>query len=485
MPGFTVTGDLGSGTSGRTSTSTWSAVRIHDDRRVVIKILRVPDVAEARSHAHRLMRAVQRIGNEHLVRQHDALALADGTLALVFDELEGGSLAQVLGARGALSPGETITTVAPLFGALAELHTAGMVHGDLTPETVLFSGDGRPQMIAIGAIGLLGRRNGARGEASGFVAPEVAGGAAPSPASDVYAMAAIGWFCLAGVSPVPAAEGATLTLGPETPPRLVQVLTSCLCTDPGVRPSAGMVATEVFDASRAEPVRMESPSDPAAEITRRIRLAAVPASPRPQARNRKGHRTALTVVIMALVVALALVSGATLFWRLHPEATGSLAARSAVRVPELVGGQRARGAAVPQKVTDVVTVRSSPKLAAMELLQALADARALAYAARDPGLLDLVYAPDAPKAALDRSNIAAALRNGATYLGLGFVVKDVAYLDGTSDTARIRATIVTPAYTTGHPDGRKLTHNQETVGPSVFTVGYVPDGWRILSMTAP
>jgi hypothetical protein len=139
----------------------------------------------------------------------------------------------------------------------------------------------------------------------------------------------------------------------------------------------------------------------------------------------------------------------------------------------------------PKGITDVVTAPDSPRVAAAGLLQALVDARALAYVARNPALFDLVYAPGAPKARVDRSNIATALKNGATYLGLAFVAKDVSFLDGTSDTARIRATIVTPDYETGQPDGRKIPHEQEIAGPSVFALSLGPDGWRILSLTAP
>lgn len=135
--------------------------------------------------------------------------------------------------------------------------------------------------------------------------------------------------------------------------------------------------------------------------------------------------------------------------------------------------------------TEVLSTPGSPRSDAAALLQALVDARALAYLARDPSLLDLVYAPGAAKAALDRSNIARAREMGATYLGLTFIVKDVAFLDGTSGAARIRATIITPAYETGQPDGRRVSHPREIVGPSVFTLSLAPDGWRILGLTQP
>jgi hypothetical protein len=127
----------------------------------------------------------------------------------------------------------------------------------------------------------------------------------------------------------------------------------------------------------------------------------------------------------------------------------------------------------------------SPRTAAAELLQALVDARALAYIARSSALLDLVYAAGATRAAVDRGNIATALKNGGTYLGLSYTIKDAAFLDGTSGTARIRATILTPAYDTGQPDGRKIPHAQETLGPCVFSLTLTPDGWRILGLTVP
>ena len=454
-------------------------VRAHDDRQLVVTILRVPNVTEAKAQVTHLIGVIRRIDNEHLVGHHSAIALADGTLALVLDEVAGGSLAHILTVRGPLTPGETITTIAPLFGALADLHAAGMVHGGLTPEKILFSDDGRPHMSGFGFAGLLGRRIGLGDEPSGFVAPELTHGVDPSPASDVYALAAIGWFCLTGAPPVRATQGEGLTVEPGTPPRLVQVLSYCLCTDPTARPSAGEVAAEVFDASRPEPVHLGSASDPAAEITRRIRAAAVSAPAVAPTSNANRYPSALIVGVVALVVALALGAGATWFLRLRPVATQRVSAQTAaVLAPPLGAAQPSRAgsiASVPRapsatpRVTDVVTAPDSPRMAAAVLLQALADARALAYAARDPALLDLVYAAGATKAVLDRSNIATALKHGATYLGLRFVVKDVSYLDGTSDSARIRATILTPAYRTGQPDGRKVAHQQEIVGPSVFT----------------
>ncbi len=453
----------------------------------MVRIVRVSDISEARRRATDLIVTLNGIHNEHLVGQYDAIALADGTLALVMDEPAGGTLANVLGARGPLGPGETITTLAPLFGALADLHAAGIVHGNLGPEKILYSDDGRPQMGGLGSACPQGRRAVPGGGPSGFLAPELAEGGDPSPASDVYAMAAIGWFCLTGAPPGPAAACPTLSsVQPEGLPELVGVLTSCLGPDPAARPSARVIAADVFDASSAEPVRLGSHSDPASEITRRIRQTAVSAPAEALSATLDRSRRVLVIGAVAVVVATALGSGGTWVLRHRPVAAQMAVAQPTAhpsKTPAAKGVPVAQPARSSGGVSDIMTATDSPRTGALGLLQALVDARALAYVARDPALLDLVYAPGAVKAVNDGANIATAFRNGATYLGLEFVVKDVAFLDGTSDVARIRATIVTLAYQTGQPDGRKVAHRPEIVGPSVFTVKLAADGWRILSMT--
>lgn len=477
VPGFAITGEPGSSATG----STWAAVRQDDDRSFVVKIVPVTDIAEARSLTTHLIDVLRTINSEHLVAPHDAVALADGTLALVLDEVTGGTLAHLLAARGQLTPGETVTAVAPLFGALADLHAAGVVHGDLEPANLLFSGDGRPLISDIGVGELLGRPADPNDGASGLVAPELLGGAERSPASDVYAMAAIGWLCLTGARPTAAGSPPSVTaVRPEAPHRLIEVLSSCLSTNPAARPSAGTAAVEVFEAASAEPVALALVPDPAVEITRRIRADAVPVPPASTPPSpAKPHRPALVIGILALVVAALIVAatlagGSSLFLGRTP---------TAQPVGVSVVAPESTPPTAPRSITAAVTSPLS-RVAATALLQALVDARALAYVARNPALLDLVYAPGAGKAAVDESNISTALKNGATYIGLAFEVKEAAFLGGTSSTSRIRASIVTPAYETGQPDGRRVAHAQEIVGPSVFTLARVADGWRIVSLTA-
>jgi hypothetical protein len=512
VPGFVLTG----GPSASATGSRWSAVRSLDGLRCAVRVLPVADLPTAQALATRQLAICEQVGNEHLLRQRAVVALADGTLALVVDEVGGVSLAQLLGARAQLTTGETVTTVAPLFGALADLHAAGMVHGDLAPGSIEFTTDGRPMICDLGVAGLLdtparpspteaGRGFGA--PTGGFEAPEITEGAPPTPRSDVYAMGALAWFCLTGAPPGPAATRQLLnTLLPATPPRLAEILAACLHADPARRPSADRAAAEVFDAAPAESVALAAVPDPAAEITRRIRSAAASpagsASRVPKAR----HVPRLAIAGAVLGVVGAVGAGATWFalsQPTHPRQAGAgstshlragldAKAISGATLPFPLAAPPSRMARTASSLTRTAPtsiarggIAATPQVAPARLLQALVDARALAYVARSAPLLDLVYAAEAPKADVDRANIAVALKNGGTYLGLSFVVRDVAFLAGTSETARIRATIVTPAYRTGQPDGRKIPHPAETLGPCVFTVRLTPDGWRVLALSAP
>jgi eukaryotic-like serine/threonine-protein kinase len=518
VPGYVTTGEPRPSATG----PEWAAVRGLDGHRFVVKIVPVSQPEVAQTLAAGQMSRYDRIGSRHLIRRHDAIALADGTLALVVDEVTGGSLSQLVGARGQLTVGEVVTIGAPLFSAMADLHAAGEVHGDLSPENVRFTADGRPMVGDLGLARLLGRPRSPGSAAAGVEAPELAGGQAPSAASDVYAVAALGWFCLTGAPPAAAGTRPSLTiLRPGTPAPLVDVLTACLAADPAARPPAGKAAVELFDSAPAESVALASVSDPAADITRRIRAAAVPADPE-QSGSGKRLRSPLALGLAAVLLIVAIGAGAT--WLVQRSsaagqqvtaagsATGAAsppvtkssrlpatrpATATAKATPKATakatgtGTASEKAAAGPapaggsRSSNDIVTSPGSPRVAATALLQALVDARALAYLTRSPALLDLVYVSGAARAEADRDNIAGAVKNGGTYLGLSHVIKDAVLLRGTGGVASIRATILTPAYRTGQPDGRMIPHAQEILGSCVFSLRMTTDGWRILTLTGP
>ena len=84
--------------------------------------------------------------------------------------LAGGSLGQVVAQREHLTPGETVTVIAPIARALAGLHDLGVVHGDLSPGNVLLDSTGRPVLADLGFSRLTGEAPGDVHGTDGFFA---------------------------------------------------------------------------------------------------------------------------------------------------------------------------------------------------------------------------------------------------------------------------------------------------------------------------
>ncbi len=111
------------------------------------------------------------------------------TIALTF--LEGKTLDAWSAKTGSRKENATLRIVRDLAQALAELHDAGVVHGDVKPENVIVeeTADGpRASLIDLGLAH--GVRESARGATPAYAAPELSRGIGV-PASDVFALGKI------------------------------------------------------------------------------------------------------------------------------------------------------------------------------------------------------------------------------------------------------------------------------------------------------
>lgn len=249
---------LGEGSQGQV----WLMVARHGGRRVAAKLLKGgADAAETlqgvrhnESEITREWRALAQLSHEHLLPTHGVLRDAQGRHVLLTEFAAGGSLRQVVAARGPLSVGETVTVLTPLGQLLAYLHNRGAVHGDLTPANVLLTAAGKPLLGDLGVSRLLGQQPGAVAGTPGFYCPT---DTERDPAADVFSLAAVGWFALTGhPPPVTSHRMAVGALLREVPGDLLAALEAGLSEDPLQRPTAAALAQAVFRSARAEHIML-------------------------------------------------------------------------------------------------------------------------------------------------------------------------------------------------------------------------------------
>jgi len=464
VPGYAVTGLLGRGGSG----AVWSATS-EAGADVAVKVVPAADADESLVE----LAVLARIRDPHLVRLHEALALPSGEVALVLDLLTGGTVGSLVRTRGHLSPGELVTVLSPVASALARLHASGVVHGDLSPDNVLLDHDGRPFVADLGVAALVGARTDEVWGTEGFVAPEVLAGRRPSAAADVHALGALAWFCLTGGAPGPGGlRGRLADLAPGVPDALVRAVEGALRTTPADRPDADELALALFESTPAQPLELVAHGDDAdlALLTRRIRAAARATSEEVVATSLRsgrwpGWRTLGPWVAGIVVAALA---GGFLAW--HGMRDEARATTSPTRTPTVVE-------------TDVRVLADAPRLDPRTLAQALADARAAAWAAGVAARLVEVDAPRSPALARDTEVLAEVQRSGRRYVGLSFAVRDARLESGSGDRATLRVAIDTSAHVVRGPGGDV---SRPAVGgtPVLLDLVRTASGWRVHDVRA-
>ena len=181
---------------------------------------------------------------------------------LAVEHLAAPSLAAVVRRSGPLAEDALVSLTGQLAQGLAGLHASGLVHGDLKPADVLFTSAG-PRLVDFGP--------GVGTEVGPplYLAPEQVQGAPASPASDVFALAAVlvhAALCRSPFGPVLGSAPRDPRIDEPNlrglPDRLRPWLAPCLAKDPAARPTM----RDLADWAQVPP----SPGRPA---------AAVPAGP--------------------------------------------------------------------------------------------------------------------------------------------------------------------------------------------------------------
>jgi hypothetical protein len=177
------------------------------DRQVALKVLHDNLTADADfvSRFVREARSAARLSHPNVVQVFDQGS--DGTvLYLAMEYLPGRTLRDVLTGRGALTPRESVSVLEPVLGALAAAHRAGIVHGDVKPENVILTDDGRIKVADFGLARALSApiTNPSSGKllgTVGYLSPELVSRGVVDARTDVYAAGILLFELLTGKQP--------------------------------------------------------------------------------------------------------------------------------------------------------------------------------------------------------------------------------------------------------------------------------------------
>lgn len=266
---FTVLRQLGRGAAGEVF-----LVRDEDGRLLALK-RPLPGAPDALATFEREKKFASALSHPNIVSLVDSGSDAQGPY-LVLEYVDGASLAELEDVAKSLNrpiPSEAVSVLAlGVARALEAAHATtvaghtGVVHRDVSTDNVLVSRDGE---IKLSDFGIARSTSGTAGSSSGLLrgrlstfAPELLDGAAPTPASDVFALGALIFRLIAGTDPFIGKNDAEVlrslrhgrapsltTFQTACPLALIQWVDAALTKEPGTRPTVAALVTALESES--------------------------------------------------------------------------------------------------------------------------------------------------------------------------------------------------------------------------------------------
>ncbi len=274
------------------------------------------------------LRAIGRLNHPNIVTIYDG-GQEDGMPYLVMEPVHGESLAQLIRREAPLPADRAVEIGRQVAEALAYAHSVGIVHRDVKPQNVLVDGTGRVKVTDFGIAKSSEVTRTLTGTLIGtpsFMAPEVLGGEAVTPAADIYALGVVLYQMLTGRVPFeaenPIAAAVRSQREDPRPPSELQpvpewldaVVLRALARDPAeryrraaelaqdLRSERASSGTDVGETVRWRPIPRDRPSSAVAAYRTASRAEpstaakAIPASPR-----RPSVLRLLPVIVVALL----------------------------------------------------------------------------------------------------------------------------------------------------------------------------------------
>jgi serine/threonine protein kinase len=205
---------------------------------------------------------------------------------LVFEFVQGQPLASLINGRP-LQVRRALEFTINLADALAEGHSADLIHGDIRPDTIMITPKDRAKFMNFGLAPFTGGGASRLSGNSPYVAPEELAGNPADARSDIYSLGAVMFEMLTGRQ---RSRGLVLSgLVPNMPPELEQIIARMLAANVEHRAqSAASLAAELRSVAAVLDTRTEQAE------------AAGAAEP---VRSRSGGGRGASIFIMLLVLA--------------------------------------------------------------------------------------------------------------------------------------------------------------------------------------
>ncbi|MFR9750039.1 serine/threonine-protein kinase [Nocardia sp. 004] len=437
---YRLTDPIGTGAMG----VVWRATDVRLRRTVAVKqVLLVPGLSksaalEAKLRAMREGRIAARLHHPNAITVFD-VAEEDGQPWLVMEYLDAPSLAATLAGNRTLPPVQVAEIGVQAASALAAAHDAGIVHRDVKPANLLVAADGTVKITDFGISRAVGdvtvTATGFLAGTPAYLAPEVARGENPEPASDVFALGSTLYEAVQGTPPFGAGDNPLAILHavakaeiepPEAAGALGPVLMRLLAPTIDARPtmheakaaleavaqgkdphlpppvtavlpapgagsattvlphrSATVPAGSVDDSAATEVVSTSGSGTP-----RSVSAHRVPSSSGPVASgsgSASGSRRGLVLAVAAATVAGVLVLAGVLASRISGERDQSVATAGSVAISSAAIGEPPPPEQVPEQATPVPAPAQVP-------------ANPVPEAVSLPPVIDTTTAPPGPPA---------------------------------------------------------------------------------------
>jgi serine/threonine-protein kinase len=227
----------------------WRATDVTLRRTVAVKLLRVALLADPQFDARfeveaRIMAALTH-PNVINIYDYGHAPPADGGAYLVMSYVDAQPLSRRIAEAGRLSVAETGSVLVQAAKALHAAHRGGIIHCDVKPANLLIAADGTVTLVDFGAARPTAATAAEILGTALYMAPEQVTGRPVTPATDVYALGAVAYHCLAGQPPF---TGQTplqialrhlsdepLPLPPDVPPALRRLIARAMNKDPAQR----------------------------------------------------------------------------------------------------------------------------------------------------------------------------------------------------------------------------------------------------------